>query len=81
MQHEPVQTPEKRGKRLAAPGRSEDQGIFAPCDRRPAETLWRSRLLENSAEPGRRHRVKKPQNIVSRRSNLLFYRHGALHQG
>src|ERR1700734_577811 len=36
VQHEPIQTPEKGGQGLTSAGRSENQGAFAPRDRRPA---------------------------------------------
>jgi len=35
-QHEPVEAPEERGQRLTAAGRSQNEGVFAARDRRPA---------------------------------------------
>ena len=57
-EHDAVDRPEKRGQRLAAPGRGEDERGLAPCNRGPAERLGRSRGAERRAEPTANGRVK-----------------------
>ena len=51
MRGEPVQGPEERGERLAAPGRGVDQRVLAGGDRRPAAGLGVGRRLEARLEP------------------------------
>ena len=45
-EHQAIEAPEKRGQRLAAAGRREDQRRVAARDRRPAERLRPRRRLE-----------------------------------
>ena len=71
VEHQPVDAPEKRGQRLAAAGRREDQRGVAPRDGRPAlgpAAEWAPRTSRGTsrrrpAERGRAGRFVVPQSL------------------
>ncbi len=60
---EPVETPQERGQRLAAAGRSVDQRVPTGGDRRPAVGLGLGRRRERGREPVAHGRSERPQRI------------------
>ena len=58
LQHETVETPEKRGESFAGTSRGEDEGALTTRDDRPARTLRGGGRIKNSAEPGLGDRVE-----------------------
>lgn len=63
MEHEPIETPQKRGQGFAGAGGSEDEGAFSPGNYRPTLALRCRGLIEDSFEPLRRHRMKASEWI------------------
>ena len=63
LEHQAVEAPEKRGERLAAAGRREDERRFAAGDRGPAKLLRPSRRVEGAAEPFADRRIKEVEGL------------------
>ena len=63
LEHQPVEAPEKRGQRLAAAGRREDQRGLAARDRRPSELLRLASARETRGEPLAHGGVKQVERL------------------
>ncbi len=61
MKHQAIQAPEKSSERFAGAGGRKDERVFAAGNCGPAQPLGRSRSLEDSAKPLRRHRMEECQ--------------------
>ncbi|MFN7980038.1 MAG: hypothetical protein U0P30_18035 [Vicinamibacterales bacterium] len=66
--HQPIETPEERGERLAGAGRCQDQRGVAARDRRPAQRLRTRRRGERLREPRRHRGLEEAQDVVSHHS-------------
>src|SRR4029078_5376391 len=65
LEHEPVQTPQEGGQRLAASGGGEDERRLTSGDGRPSELLWARRLREGAGEPVAGRRVKEIERLCT----------------
>src|SRR5262249_47779011 len=61
LEEQPVEAPEERRERLAAPGRGEDERRLAARDRGPAKLLRLGRRVERAAKPRAYGRTKQIQ--------------------